>query len=435
MLMLINILLLVACVWIFSKQKFLFSPTSTFIAYAGLAIPGSFLISILLNLTSVFYISPQDVDEDAVVYSALAMLLGIGGLIFGRAFEQFIPKFKQRSMNMDGSRLYLVIPVSIVVALISLFSLVSELGGFGRIISELGAVRSGELTGKGFQVYAITMLLPTVLQWNLVQCLRGNSNRRYVALILCLLSSLMGAGLGFRAPAVALLIQTIVIWYLLTKTPSRRALMLGTALFIPLITLAGVTRFLTNESVIDTLKDADTALISAYFADTTLTRVRGVEAFSILKQFVDAHSYGMFIENISESIFSIVPGALIEKPVSLTENIATQVYGRYLLDAGIIRDTYGGVSYTFISEGYWNAGFLGVLLYGFIFGIFFKIVERAERYESPTNLQIMLYKAVAGFTPLLVEAPQLGVNAIIVNIFVNSILLLVIFYPITNQRR
>jgi hypothetical protein len=204
------------------------------------------------------------------------------------------------------------------------------------------------------------------------------------------------------------------------------------ALFLPVVTLAGVARFLTNEAVINALSDANPELIVAYLADTTLTRVRGLEVFSILMPYVDARQFGFFWGNLSETTLSIVPSLLIEKPISLSEQIATLVYGEYLFGAGIVKDVYGGVSYTFISEGYWNAGFIGVLIYGFAFGLLFRRVERAERTTSPSNLQIVLYKAVAGFVPLLVEAPQLGVNAIVVNVLVNIILLIILSVPINR---
>jgi hypothetical protein len=432
MLTFFNIILLVIFLRIFFSQSFPFSPTSIFAAYTALSIPGSYILSKALGIKSVFYDSPALINNELVMLGVFATTVGVIGLISGRAAERIIPRIKLRSRNLISSRFFVVLPASIVFALLCMADLTSALGGLDRITSELGAVRSGELTGKGVQVYAVTMLFPTILQWYLVQCLRINSSRRHLALILCVFGSFLGAAFGFRAPAVALLIQTVVIWYLLTKRPSRRVMIIWVALFLPVVTLAGVARFLTNEAVINALSDANPELIVAYLADTTLTRVRGLEVFSILMPYVDARQFGFFWGNLSETTLSIVPSLLIEKPISLSEQIATQVYGEYLFGAGIVKDVYGGVSYTFISEGYWNAGFIGVLIYGFAFGLLFRRVERAERTTSPSNLQIVLYKAVAGFVPLLVEAPQLGVNAIVVNVLVNIILLIILSVPINR---
>lgn len=435
MLNLLALLLFTGCILIFLRQHFIFSPTSIFIAYAGLAIPGSYLISNTLDISSVFYSSPHLIDQSIVLTAFLAMSLGIIGIWVGRVAEISIPRIREKTFSILKKRIYLALIIASGIGIVCAIDLINQLGGINRIISELGAVRSGELAGKGVQVYAITMLLPTVLQWNLVYCLRNERKYCLLALALCVISSAFGAGFGFRAPAIALLIQTIVIWYLLTKGPSRKALLIAVMLFIPVVTLAGALRFLANDTVVEALKTADIKVILTYLSDTTITRARGVETFSILKNFVDNNSYGLFANNLKESFLSIIPSALIEKPASLTEQIATQVYGGYLFDAGIIKDIYGGVSYTFISEGYWNAGFYGVFLYGFTFGLIFKIVERAEKNNKPTNLQILFYKAVAGFTPMLVEAPQLGVNAIIVNSFVNIIILMSLSLKIVGHKK
>jgi hypothetical protein len=330
---------------------------------------------------------------------------------------------------MRGWRFIVLLPICIVVAAVSMLDLVSTLGGLGRIVSELEAVRGGELIGKGPQVYAVTMLLPTILQWYLVHTIRQGWRGRYFVLALCLASSLLGGLLGFRSPVIALLIQTLVIWYLLTKRPSRRTLLLGLATFLPIVTLAGVARLLVNEASLDVMLTADPQAVFAYLSDTTLTRVRGIEAFSLLKEYVDVNGYGLFLDNIVETAVAVLPSGIFPKPTSLTESIATSVFGASLFEAGIIRDIYGGVSYTFISEGYWNAGYLGVLIYGVLFGLVFKSIEKVELQPTPTNWEIAVYKAVAGFAPILVEAPQLGINAVVVNLFINAALLVALSIP------
>lgn len=435
MVTLINLIILAICAWLFFRQEFLLSPTSIFVAYVCLTLPGSYIISNALDIKSVFYDSPADVKNEFIVFGLFATALGIFALMLGRVTASILPRMKRASVALIRQRFLFMLPAAVTLALMCAIYLSSALGGLDRIISELGAIRSGELVGKGLQVYAVTMLLPTVCQWYLVFCLKSNGESRYLALIMCILSSLLGAGFGFRAPAVALIIQVLVIWYLLKKGPSKKTMIVGVALFVPMVTLAGVARFLTNDIVVNVLSEADLKLITTYLLDTTLTRVRGFEAFSILMPYVDATHYGFFLENLSETVLSIVPSLFVTKSISLTENIATQVFGRYLFDAGVIKEIYGGVSYTFISEGYWNAGFFGVFVYGFFFGLIFKIVERAEDYKSPSNMQILFYKAFAGFAPLLVEAPQLGVNAIVVNIFVNVCILVILSCPVTRSHQ
>lgn len=427
------IVLLIGYIWLFLRQNFLLSPTSIFAAYAGLTLPASFLIAGYLEIPSVFYESIGLIDDEVAVFCIFATALGMLGLVLGRELERILPVCKPRDSTIIASRFNILLPVVILFASISFTTLIGELGGIDRVISELGAVRSGELIGKGVQVYGITMLLPTALQWYLIYTLKSRRGNGRFVLCLCIASCLLGAGFGFRAPAVALLIQTIVIWYLLTKSPSKKMMLVGMLLVIPLVTLAGFLRFLTNELVVDKLIMADSIMVAKSLSDSTLTRVRGIEAFSLLMPFVDTHEYGFFLGNIVESALAIIPSFLYQKPISLTENIATLVYGSYLYNAGVIKEIYGGVSYTFISEGYWNLGFSGVFLYGIFFGFLFKFVERTERCQYPTSVQILFYKAISGFAPLLVEATQLGINAIIVNVGVNFIVLAFISIPINKK--
>lgn len=431
MIFLISILFALMMLAVFIREKFPLSPTAIFMAYSALVLPISYCVTINLNIGSVFFEVPILIEPDIIFKSYLA--LGISLVFF--AIAQRIGKLYTFSPSQPKrliERRFLPLTfVAVLLAFLSAYGLILELGGIVRIVEELGAVRSGELVGKGVQVYAITMLLPTVLQWHLIAAIRSKKPYASRVFWLCILASLAGATFGFRAPAVALIIQTVVIRYLLTRTPSKRALIIVISLFLPLATLAGFARFFANDAVVKTLEQVDLSTLFGYFANTTITRVRGIETFSIMVSYINETEYHWFWHNILESILSVIPTFIIEKPTSVTETIATQVYSRYLFEAGILKEIYGGVSYTFISEGYWNAGMIGVALYGAGLGLFFAFAERAERNPTPTNMQIILYKATAGFCPLLVEATQLGVNAILMNVFVNVIIVTLLSLRIT----
>lgn len=416
-----------------ARQRYLLSPTSVFLAYSALALPLSYLLAGILNVPSVFYASVTQIPSGSAYAALFATILALAGFYFGRYRFPAI-RIHGATRRISRMRLSVLLVCCSVLALACAMQLAYDLGGIARILSELGAVRSGELTGRGAQVYAVTMLLPTVMQWWLICALRDNNPNKRFVFALCLASCFLGGVFGFRGPVVALLLQVMAIWYLFTKRPSRRVLISVLLGLIPLTMVSGILRLTNNEVAFETISSADTSVILAYLSDTALTRVRGVEAFSILQQYVDSHGFSFFIGNIRETLLSLLPSFLINKPISVTETIATQVFSNYLFNAGIIRDIYGGVSYTYISEGYWNFGYFGVLLYGIAIGAVFKTCESIQRKANPNNVEIALYKAVAGFTLLLVEATQLGINAIVLNLFVNLLIIFILSLRIGGER-
>lgn len=423
--------LLVTTVMILSFifQRYYLSPTAIFIGYSTVVIPIAYLVSKALDIPSVFFVSHESMPADGVLAACLATVLGVGGFFLGRYLIP-TPTLSWPKLNIITRRIKWLVFASFGVAIISAGLLVRELGGIDRIFTEMGSIRSGELKGLGVQVYAVTMLLPSVMQLWLISSIRNGSKHVYVILVGCLATSMMGGLLGFRGPVLALLIQVTGIWFLLTGRPTRKILLLILFLAVPLSTLFSFIRVLTDEAAMKYLQRVDSTAIYAYVFDAALTRVRGVESFILMKNYIDTCNYNFFVSNFLETFLSVVPSFVVNKDISVTELIATTVYSTSLFDAGIIKDVYGGVAYTYIAEGYWNLGFLGVVLFTTILGILFKIVEDMRYNVLPSNVQIIFYKAIAGFALLVVEAPQLGINAIVVNVFANFILLALLSVPI-----
>ncbi len=419
----------------FLAQRFLLSPTAIFYAYSSLALPGSYLITRWLDMPSVFFDSPRQLAGYALATCVGATVLGWASFSIGRFGPWRAPAFiHSQPLYLRSHRFPWVLGASVLLAVWGGLDLVSSLGGIARISEELGAVRSGELAGKGIQVYALTFLLPTCLQWYLVLVLRQDRRHPGWVLALCLASCLLGAALGFRGPALALLLQVGVIWFLLRGIPSRKKMLTIMLVLASLVTLLGLLRLLLNVAALETITTAGPQAVASYVANTALTRVRGFETFVMIRQFVDDGAFMFFLSNIRESFQALIPSVVLAKPVPVAEQIANEVFANSLFAAGILRDSYGGVSYTFIAEGYWNAGWIGICIYGLALGLLFRWVESSPRAGMVSNLRLLVYKAVVGFTLVLVEAPQLGVNAILVNIAVNAVVLLALSVAVAPRR-
>ena len=420
-------IILIFLLVMFFKQKNLLSPTSIFYGYSSIVFPISYLLSSYLSLGSVFFKNPSEINSNSIFEAIFSITLAFLSFSFARYLIP-IRKVVWVDYKIKRVRILVAVLLSLLISAVAANLLFTKLGGFQRVIAELGAVRSGELNGLGIYTYAITMLLPTVLQFYLIYSIKNKSKNLAYVLAVCILSCFLGGVFGFRGPVVSLLIQVYCIFFIMTGKPKKKITFRLILFAIPISTLAGLLRFSLNENFYKYLDSIDLSILIGTISDWVLTRVRGVETFVILKNYVDVHGYNFFIQSIIESFTVLIPNILYTKATSLTEIIATKVYGLYLYDAGIFKDIYGGVSYTFISEAYWNFGYFGIVIFCFILGLTLKSVEQNAEVNKSV-VQLIFFKAFSGFSLLMVETPQLAINAIILNIALN--LLMLMFLSIT----
>jgi len=418
-------------VWGFLRQKNLLSPTGIFIGYSALVFPVSFLVSDLFEIGSIFFRSPSEMPISMQWSALFAVVLGVGSFWLGRHYVNSAA-LKWSDFEIKRGNLKILIVLSAVTAGVSAGYLFNILGGVSRVFSELGAIRSGELSGLGVYTYAITMLLPTSMQFMMIYLIRVNHPHKNWGVVACVLSSLLGGVFGFRGPVMALLLQVFSIYFIMTGRPNRKTMVFILMFLVPIATFSGFLRVFLNEAFWDLAENMNFSDITAYASDLLLTRVRGVETFVLMKEYVDFAEFGYFFDNLRESVSSLLPTIFFDKGNSLSEVIATKVYGKYLFDAGILKDVYGGVSYTYIAEAYWGFGFAGISIFCLFFGALFRVVENGH---SISLIKIILYKALAGFCLLLVETPQLGINAIVVNVVFNFVLMLFLAMSLFGTHR
>src|SRR6266496_2290594 len=425
------LLLAIVTLYLAWRRRFLLSPTAVFFGYFALVYPISYLISYVFEIRSVFFLRPEEIPTEDIHYALLMVVVGLVSFSVARFFLP-VPQIQWKDVRFLPSRLVGAVLFSLAVAAVSAYTLLKQLGGLNRILLELGAIRSGELRGLGPQVYAVTMLVPTVMQFWLMLSLKSGTRNSRPLLILCILSSLMGGAFGFRGPVLALLIQLVCICYFLTAKPTRKQILAGVVLLIPVVILSGVFRAADRAPVWTLLEEMDPSLPSL-LADEAITRVRGVETLVVMTHAVRRGEYHFFADNLSETALSVVPSFVIEKGISLPEKITTSVYGEYFVRAGIIKDVFGGVAYSMISEGYWNLGWLGVVAISAFAGYILRLIERGAGAGRCGIPQLVLIKAIAGFMPLFIEAPQLGINAICMNLVINFAVLAFLSWRISSN--
>jgi len=300
------------------------------------------------------------------------------------------------------------------------YFVVQQLGGVAAMFENMGYVRSEGLRGLGVGTYAATALIPTVMQFWLMFALKNKTKRCRIVLYITILTSGLGFLFGFRGPAVSLLIEVACIYYFITGRPSKKQ-MIVTILMIGIgIALLGAARSIFADAPdAANLARTNSSVILTLAADASVARTRGVEMLVIMTDYMEHHDYHFFLDNISETMHSVIPSIVWPKGISLSEKVGTAVYGNYLLDEGIVHDFYGGVSYTLIGEGYWNFGIIGVILVCSAMGYLLKIIERGLLPGSVSYTQLIMVKALACCMVGFIEVPQLGINQISINLLMN----------------
>lgn len=411
---------------LFLRQRLLFSPTAIFVGYFTLVVPIAYLVSLWLGSGSTFFSTPQDIPFDGLLaafgLSAVCLLMFCAGRWLTPTVTLNWPQ-----TPIIGWQVGLLAIISLAIATWAAFSLADRLADV-----DSGELRTGGLRGLGVQVYALTMVPATVMQFWLM-CRLQSGRPAGLPLTMCVLTALLAGVFGFRGPVVGLIIQAIVIYALFTGRPTRRNALVTLALAVPLVTAVGYARFMLNPVIAEQMHEAEPAVVARLVADTAITRTRGVETIEVMKEHVDRNDFQYFLPTIRETLLAVVPSAIFPKESSVTEDIADEVYGDYMWWSGNRKDRYGGVAYTIVAEGYWNLGWLGTAIYAFVLGLLLSTIERRDTSQV-TILQAIFYKAAAGSMLLIVEATQLGINSVLVNLLVNIMLFVSVTVSILPRR-
>ena len=436
--MLVNIIwliLLVICLTLFWRQKFLLSPTALFFLYFSLVFPISHLTAYYLDIPSFFFDSPSTIPIEKIWHVLGLVWFGFTSFCIGRFV---LPRVKVSWWDVEiiQWRLAPLLILSVIIAIAGAAIVVHQVGGLSFMLENMEYLRSEGLRGLGAGTYAATTLVPTTMQFWLMFALK-NKSRRYslVILIINIAACLLGGLFGFRGPVFVMLIQVACVVYLRTGKPTKRQSALAILLIAILISVSGLLRIaLTAGDLAFLAMKSAPSLVLQETANSTVTRTRGVEMLVIMSDYMEHGEYHYFVQNVAESAHAIIPSFIFPKSLSLSEVIGTEVYGKYLFSQGIIHDYYGGVSYTLIGEGYWNLGIMGVAIVCCVIGYALQIVDACYRPANISYLQIVFFKTFASYVVAYIEVPQLAINSISISLFTNLVLLTVLSLPVFGNR-
>jgi len=264
--------------------------------------------------------------------------------------------------------------------------------------------------GEGLIIYFIAIVIPNVLGFKML----SDGKLKFWLVFLFLLFSSSSMLVGFRGPFISNIMFLWLIRYKLTNRWFKKSDFKYFILFIAILGLYGGIRNSNFEiNSFDTLT----------FLQSTIIRVSSFELIGIMDNYVSINGFDYFAHNIRDDIWIMIPRDITGyKPISLSEVIANDVYSSYLNLIGIFKeDDYGGVSYTAIGEGLYNAGMFGVALYGIVLGFLFSISDKLINSNSWIlfNIGKGIFVNIIG----MIEATQLGINSLIMNVITSIIIL------------
>lgn len=267
--------------------------------------------------------------------------------------------------------------------------------------------------------YVIVIILPFLIGLKL---LKTNSKKSQIILsIIFFLVASLSILTGYRTGFISSSLFFLMIYLNINNEKTIKFFSLKNIIImvagLSFMTFYGAYR---NEGFQDNI-DLDTISI----LQSSILRVSGPELLLIMIEKVNMTGYSFFKHNLIESFTILVPQAIWEsKPTSLSEIISTEIYGNYLYRLGIIRQLYGGVAYGILSEAFYNLGTLGIIIYSYFTAFILNISDKWIR--SKRLFKFLFSKAVIMNVLFLVESPQLGINAIIMNIFVSLAIVILI---------
>ena len=265
-------------------------------------------------------------------------------------------------------------------------------------------------------IYILSVITPMLLGLFLLV-----SKKNYkIIFSLLLINAFFTLLTGYRSGFVGILLYIILLntYINFLKFNLKNTLFIG-SIIITLV-IFGASRNVGTQNEITYLD----------ILQASVLRVSSPELFLIMKNHVDRNDYSFFQTNLKESLTINIPKSLYtNKPLSTSEIISTEVYGNYLYRLGIIRKVYGGVAFGILSEGYYNLGIIGVIIYGFLTGLILFLFDSINIMKS--RLNFLIVKALFINILFLVESPQLAINAFIQNLTLSSL----IFILISKYRR
>jgi oligosaccharide repeat unit polymerase len=265
-------------------------------------------------------------------------------------------------------------------------------------------------------IYILSVITPMLLGLFLLVSKKNYKIIFYLLLINAFFTLLSGYRSGFVGILLYIILLNTYINFF--KFNLKNTLLIG-SIIITLV-IFGASRNVGTQNEITYLD----------ILQASVLRVSSPELFLIMKNHVDRNDYSFFQTNLKESLTINIPKSLYtNKPLSTSEIISTEVYGNYLYRLGIIRKVYGGVAFGILSEGYYNLGITGVIIYGFLTGLILFLFDSINIMKS--RLNFLIVKALFINILFLVESPQLAINAFIQNLTLSSL----IFILISKYRR
>ncbi len=403
------ILSLIILLWQYfadGKRIDLFNPKTLFQFYFILQLPLNLFIGVTYNLDSFLVLSPNTPEEDVIslgfTFLAAHLAMVIAYYRFGKTSFPF-PKILSKKWIYSRTKIFCFIYY--IIGYLSFYRFLQNNGGYRNFVENIEYFRAYGIASQGL-ILMLSTGLPVIAGLALAISLDKKDRLIFLKLIIILVISILPATqMGFRGLFIIPLFQMLFIYnFRIRKISFYRFFCFG--LFVSVVfTAYGIYRS-TRSLMLDGF---DFDLFYNSLSNNpellfgVLLRVRGADIVAKVISDTTSADYNFFIPTIFETLTIFIPRALWE-----SKPLPTGVrFSQFLLGKD------GGVSPTIVGDGYWNAGYFGVIVIMLTVGIIIKLYQNRLEKSWDNDSVLIIYSLIFPYLFLIPESPQSYLNGII----------------------
>jgi oligosaccharide repeat unit polymerase len=300
--------------------------------------------------------------------------------------------------------LYLFIAFATALALFLFAIFVAESGGVAFLIALLqgrNAVSEAAIVGGPGYLYSAPLWLTSLAVLLLALSSRANKVQITFGFLLLLISQIAAIGLGDRSWTLPAIAAVLMLWYLVRdRRPSIGLIVLGLAvLFVVGITLPRQYRdpvfrgSTLGQTLATTLSDPSAAVTDFFQGGDTAM----VDNLAVEVQFVPStipHQLGTTY--VAELTRAIPHDVWPDKPISSDKQLMKTIWP--VFDMGGV-----GFAFSVFGEPYLNFGLAGTIVFGALFGVFWRALYVWFIKHRRNRTTMALYALTWPFLPVYVR--------------------------------
>jgi oligosaccharide repeat unit polymerase len=397
------------------KRIDLFNPKTLFQIYFILLLPLNLFLGVSYNLDNFLVLSPDTPEEDVILLGFTFLVAHLVVVITYYNFgKSCLPFPRILSKKWIYGRVKLLSVIYYIIGYISFFIFLRNNGGYRNFTENVEYFRAHGISSQGLIVFLSTSL-PVIAGMALAISFSRKGKLTLLKIAILVVASVFPASqMGFRTTLLSPFFQMFFIYNFRVRK-IYLSYFIFIVLFLSIIFTVYGTYRETRYLMVDGF-DFDTfyksILSSPELLFATFLRAKGADIVAEVIR-TDFTNGNFFILSIIEVLTIFMPRSLWEgKPISGA------------IEFSKLLDKSGGVPPTVVGEGYWNAGYIGIIVIMLVMGIILRLYQNRLEKSWDNDSFILVSSMAFPYLFLMAEAPQIYLNAIVtVMVFLIPLLL------------